>query len=216
MFKPFVSDQSQFTQHNANNKRVVVGLPVNELLIIDDVIKGFRDVPDRYYANFMGNFVHIDFGTTQEFFITKDSVRRWFFNFSEKERATFRDAGYIQKLLDEPSFFSFRNKSLLCAGRALHEVSKEPFEHYAQRVDHQNKFREELLEDKRKLEEGLKVSTAAESKVIEEHLALTNEYLEKVNAIYNPAKLAHVYRGMGFDEDPVELFEKRGGDVAYF
>ena len=187
-----------------------------ELLIIDDVIKGYRDIPSRYYAKFKRNFVYTDFGFTQEFFITKDSVRRWFTNFTDKQRATFRDANYIQSLLDTPSLFTFKGKNLYCGGYELCETVKEPFEQSVKRIAQKHEFRVELIEENKKYREMLQVSTEAESKIIKADIAFNETSLNHIHTVYRADILARYYRGMLWYGDPYAIYNEIGGDIAHF
>ena len=187
-----------------------------ELLIIDDVIKGYRDIPTRYYAKFKWNFVYTDFGFTQEFFITKDSVRQWFNKFTDEQRATFRDANYIQSLLDTPSLFTFESKNLYCGGYELCETVKETFEESVKRISPKHEFRVELLEENEKYREMLTLSTEAESKIIKERIAFNEMSLAQIHSVYRPEVLARYYRGMLWYGDPYAIFNEIGGDLAHF
>ena len=187
-----------------------------ELVSIDDVLKGYKNVPARYYFKFLDQFECFHVGTAQELLVTKDSVRRWFAGFSPKQRAAFRDADFIQALLDTPpEFLTYENK-LIVNGEYLHDGVKEPFEHAVMRIAKVHEFRDELIEDRKIQIEKLEVSTEAESVDIQERIAYIDQYLVKVNETYSPGKLARYYRGMLWYGHPSKLYEEIGGDIAHF
>ena len=190
---------------------------VIELLNIDDVIKGYKDIPYRYYDKFFLRFDFFHVGTTQALLATKESVRRWFDSFSTERKATFRDAGYIQSLLDKPSVYTVNlNNYLVDQGRRLHGPTKEPFENVIRLIGYNSLFREELIEENRKLHEELQVSTETESVEINNRIADINSYLERVNSVLNTSKLAPYYKGMLLDEDASDVFDALGADIACF
>lgn len=187
-----------------------------ELVSIDDVIKGFKDIPNRYYFNFMEQFSYFHVGTGQEFLVTKESVRRWFDSFSPERRAAFRDAGYIQYLLDTPSTYVAENGRLVIDTQILHTASNEPFEHAVLRIAKAHEFRDGLIEERKMRIESLKVSTEAESAAINERVEYIDSNIDIVNKTYRPEKLARYYRGMLMCGNPFDIFKEIGGDIARF
>ncbi|MBZ9612683.1 hypothetical protein [Rheinheimera maricola] len=189
---------------------------MTELVNIDDVIKGYKDIPHRYYFKFMERFRYFHVGTAQEFLVTKESVKRWFDSFPPERRAAFRDAGYIQNLLDTPSTYVAENDRLVIDTQILHTSSNEPFEHAVMRIAKEHEFRDELIEERKVAIESLKVSTETESAAINSRIEFIDSYIEKVNAIYRPEKLARYYRGMLMCGNPFDIFKEIGGDIARF
>lgn len=188
-----------------------------ELLKIDDVIKGYKDIPYRYYDKFFLQFEFYHSGTTQVLLATKESVRSWFESFSAERKATFRDAAYIQKLLDEPAIYTVDlNNFLVDQGRRLHGPSNQPFEVVVMLIGYNNSFREELLAERRKLTEELKLSTEAECVEINLRLADINQALERVNRVLNASKLAPYYKGMLLEQNASDVFDAFGADIARF
>lgn len=188
-----------------------------ELLNIEDVIKGYKDIPFRYYDEFFLRFEFFNAGTTQVLLAKKDSVKSWFDSFSTERKATFRDAAYIQKLLDEPSVYTVSlNNYLFDGGRRVHEPMSQPFENVVMIIAYNNLFRESLIEEKRTLQEALQVSTEAECIEINNRIAYLNVNLERVNSVLNGPKLAPYYKGMLLDENASDVFDAIGANIACF
>lgn len=166
-----------------------------ELVSFDEIIKGYKDIPARYYQQFCSKFVFFHVGTSQEFFVTKVSVKNWLAHFSAARKANFRDIEYINHLLLKQSEFTIRDdKFLFFKDRYLHSAVYTPFEIQLELYEHSAKFREELIATKEDLNNKLAISTNAECVEINNEIAKYDVALARVNSILNSEKMAIIAR----------------------
>ena len=188
-----------------------------ELVCIDDVIKGYKDIPVRHYSKFIDQFEFVYVGTTQPLLVTKDSVRKWFYSFTPDRRSAFRDAGYIQHLLDNPSCFGLeKNKKIVIDNEMLHVESHKPFEPAVKTLSAVNNYRDGLIAEKKLLEDKLLVSTHAESIEINDAIAILDRFLAELSTIYSPERLKPYIKGMQIEENASDYFKQHGGNMEHF
>lgn len=172
-----------------------------ELVSIDEIIKGYKDIPARYYPRFFSKFSFFHVGTSQEFFVTKDSVKTWLANFSAARKANFRNIEYIDYLLQRKSDFTIiQGEYLYFKDRCLHGAIYTPFEIQLELFEHSARFREELIAANELLNKQLELSTTAECVEIINQIANNDEALSTVNKKLNSEKMAILARFSSYNK----------------
>jgi hypothetical protein len=94
---------------------------MSELVLFNDIIYAFRDVPQQHVENFSNQFSFVGVGTAQRQFVTKASVKDWLKKFDRDSLNRFRDFAFLLQIIERQSEYILKDGMLYFNGVLLHE-----------------------------------------------------------------------------------------------